>query len=89
MPLMINPRPEDTRRCQRLLIAWCDGDELAAHAVLDEVDADETGTELLFTMADFAARLGSQVAPDFREQLRAMLLAGQDNGTEDEDQDQA
>jgi hypothetical protein len=85
MPLMIDPRPDDERRCRRLLIAWLDGDELAAHAVLDEVMSDDVGVPgLLFTMTDFSARLGNQVAPDFRGQLQAMLLVDQDDGTGDE-----
>jgi hypothetical protein len=66
----------DRRRCNRLLIAWADGDKLALDTVLSEAMSDPTGTPgLIFSLTDYAARLSAQVAPDFREQLRASLLA--------------
>lgn len=69
--------PEDQARAIRLLIAWLDGDRFAFDVVLTEAMDDPTGTPgLLFALTDFTARLGVQVAPDFRDQLRRILLAG-------------
>jgi hypothetical protein len=77
---------KDQRRWNRLLIAWADGDKLALDTVLTEVMRDPTGTPaLVFSLTDYAARLSAQVAPDFREQLRAALYEAVNGHERDEE----
>lgn len=73
--LTANVTGDDKARASRIVIAWLDGDRLAFDTVLDECMALPTGTPgLLFALTDFTARLGMQVAPDFRDQLRGLVL---------------
>jgi hypothetical protein len=79
MHLIANTRPLDMQRAHRLLIAFTTGDKLACDTVLSEAAHDPIGTPgLLFALAQFAASLGEQVAPDFTGQLRAELLRVED-----------
>lgn len=56
-------RPADHQRTKRLVIAWHDGDELAADAVLTDAMADPIGVPgivfgLTTMIVELAARLG-------------------------------
>ena len=76
--------PTDHHRAIRLLIAWATGDKLALDVVLQEVMDDHVGVPgLLFALVDFTTRLGEQVAPDYADQLRAQLLAHEQDKDED------
>ncbi len=57
------------------MLAWRNGDKPALDLVLDEVMADPVGVPgLLFSLIDFATRLGAQLYPDdFVEHLQASL----------------
>lgn len=73
--LTANVTGDDRARASRLLIAWVDGDQLALDTVLDECMRLPTGTPgILFALTDFTARLGMEVAPHFRDQLRGLVL---------------
>lgn len=71
----------DRRRAVRLMLAWIDGDQLAIDTVVAEVLADNVGASgILFALTEFATSIGEEAAPDFTEQLRALLLLEQDDG---------
>jgi hypothetical protein len=75
MRLTATTTPTDDARAHRLQLAWMTGDRLAFDTVLGEVMADPSGVPgVLFSLVDFTTRLGEQVAPDYADQLRALLL---------------
>ena len=80
MPLIANLRPLDNNRANRLLIAFSTCDKIACDVVLDETMHDPIGVPgLIFAMAQFATTLGEQIADDFVDQLRAALLAAEND----------
>src|SRR4051794_44258 len=82
MRLRATTSDTDRRRSIRALIAWGDGDKLALDTVLAEVMHDPTGVPgLLFELLVFTTELGEQAVPHFRDQLRALLLADEPDGS--------
>lgn len=78
--LTANLRPVDEQRGRRLLVAWSTNDRLALDTVMDEAMREDAGVPaLLFWLASFACALGEEVAEDFVDQLRAQLLAAEED----------
>ena len=74
-PLSATTRPVDRARATRCVIAWLADDKPALDYVLAEVMADPVGTPgLIFSLIEAQARLGHNAAPNYVDQLRALLL---------------
>ena len=76
MALHARTRAIDKARSGRLLLAWTEGDKLAADYVLGEAMTDRVGVPgLIFTLCETAAELAVALAPDdFADQLRRAVL---------------